>query len=260
MGKIIDIISIESENQLTRLTQKESAYLRLTIKGDTTQNICHSLKVSYIELFSLRRNIISKLKCKTWRQAVLKALKLNILKKEDYLHPMILKKAHEFALKIVGRYCLNEFSHTSGQKIFSQLEAFVKEFYKECRDYSYTSNDVALRGTEEHHLKINAICIHEMPGAASKLKRMRKNHFARLKIDDWFNGFKKVFQFRLISKEKYQALNVELEAIESVQKISEMITSNRISNNDLLLEMIHTELIHFYNKLGYNYLLDNSMS
>lgn len=246
--------------QIDALSSKELTFLRLSMHNMTPIEISNFLEISLERLIGFRKSVMLKLGCTTWNETVLKAFNLGVLKKEDYTSVIIKELAQNYAKDISDSYCINKSLDANSFELLNFLEKKIIEFYNKCDEGLFLENKADFSTREKRMLKLkfkgenNAAIEKQLNLKKADVIDVNYNIFLKLKVEDWFNSFKKAFQFRLIDKAEFKTLNLELEALKLAEQIMHIMVNNKLIFKEKEL-VIYSELIAFYNKIEYDYLL-----
>ena len=90
--------------------------------------------------------------------------------------------------------------------------------------------------------------------SADKVNEIEKNIFRKFRTDCWFVIIKKAFELGILDKEKNSSLDTKKEVTACAKKILKISIAKDYSPTEIKFK-IYEELINFYTKYEYSYLL-----
>jgi hypothetical protein len=245
------------------LTYQELLIVRLSAHDYEPSAICAFLDVSLINLHLLKESIKTKLKCNNWYEVVIKAFKLNLIEKEDFIPEFVKDGALKCVENMMQSYYMFVLDkpYDYGQ-ITHKFKTLFLEFYKQSQHILFQKNkyDFSLKEIqfiEYTYLRYDSNTIEtHLDLTPGEYVNLCYQLFLKLESDEWFNCIRKAFQYRLLSKEKYwNTFDMDL--------LIHKLVSNFLQWIDLeetvLIKEIHGRMykgiIKLYNHLEYNYLL-----
>lgn len=249
--------------QKESLTKKEICFLKLMMHDMPPLEISDFMEISLERLFYFRRSVMLKLGCNTWHSTILKAFKLKILKKEDYTPNIVKEVAVKYAQVILSEFLVGKIMEIDNFKLHKKLELSIVKFYRESEKELSNAKTEVFSEKEKRLLELkyeglsSSLIEKELDLKSSEFEDIGYMVFLKLKVESWFNSFKKAFQFQLIDKQKFmhKRLIMEVEILECAAKIITMMTFNNLTIKEKEL-VIYTELVNFYNTIEYDYLLN----
>ncbi|MDO5968916.1 LuxR C-terminal-related transcriptional regulator [Flavivirga aquimarina] len=244
--------------QRTELTSKEIYYLRLISHGCQTSEICDFLNVKKKTLYVYTKRVKDKLKCKTNVDTIIKAFKLNILDKYDFVEESIKDQASIYADTVSNR--INELTEDMGNNSINTLGMAVVEFYETCEMELQAKSKVFFNLKEKSYLELkfkglpSSFIIEELKLSIDEVSALKKSIFQKLKTHEWFNSIKKGFNYGILNRQDYLSLDMYTEALDCASKIMAIKSFTNLTDKEKHLVVYH-QLIDFYNVLEYNCLL-----
>ncbi|MFT5244484.1 MAG: DNA-binding CsgD family transcriptional regulator [Glaciecola sp.] len=90
--------------------------------------------------------------------------------------------------------------------------------------------------------------------SADRVNEIEKSIFRKFRTDCWFVIIKRAFELGVLDKEKNSILNIKKEVAASAKKILKISIAKDRSPTEIKFK-IYEELINFYTKYEYSYLL-----
>lgn len=238
-----------------QLSTEELYCLRLLLHNRSAVSIAKFLDKDVKEVYMIKSRILKKINRKTWYDTIIVAFKTNILNPYDFVNPIIKKKGIDHS-----EYLMYQVTQTSIEaNSVNYFKKAVLSFYRDCEETLIKENKEHFSQSEKRYLEFK---FQGYSTSAIQIQLMLNNtQFAKVESDlnkklkqrEWFNRFKKVFQFQLISKETSFSFMLDTEAIETASKIVSMLTFRKVSQKEKQLAMYH-QLVAFYTTVELNFL------
>ena len=191
-------------------------------------------------------------------QAIIRGFELGILKKEDYIDSIIKEEALIYSEKILKNV---------------NNETYSKEDYAGILMLFLSSCDCSMAKTlkkkytrvEKKYLTLKFKGITDkdinrvLKLSSEDGNNLRKCIFSKLKVNDWFNSFKKAFQLKIIKKESYLTIsNLETETNKTALNILLINSDKKAAIKEKQL-LIYQELLQLYGTIEFKYLSKSSL-
>lgn len=236
-------------NKQYNLSAKELYCMKLMLNCNDLISISELLKIKISEVLKVKYSIKKKLNCKSWNKTILKAFKLNLIDKNDYVHPIVLNVANNKAERIV---------ETFENKIhLKQLKRELIDFFEVCEHQFNKQYVIELSNMQEQYLQLKfkglsfSVINENMPLRESLTATLQI--FRIFKVDNWFHCFKKAFEINVIKANDLLELEKEIEAMLTAQLIKTCL-ENQNTSLKYKQQLIFKYLIAFYNTVEYRFL------
>jgi DNA-binding CsgD family transcriptional regulator len=244
---------VETTMSRTHTLNKTELYvLRLILHGYSNFEIIDFLEIELDQFFKVEQSIKFKLGCTSWYKVIIKSFQLEVIKQEDFIDEIVKQQALMFSEKITTK--------VSAQKVSNkEVKNIIIEFYQHCNTALKQSNKENFSIDEREYLKLkfkglsNDSINGKLQLGNEQIDVVREKVFFKLKVNDWYNNFKKAFQLDILKKEDYLSIDIELEAIDIAVNIISAFLLKNLSEKEKQL-MVYDELLRIYTTIEFNYL------
>ncbi len=237
------------------ISNVEIYFLRLTLHGQTSNEIAEFLDVDLERLYDIERGLLIKCDTSNWYNLVLKGFKLNLLKPEDFVNNTVQNAASLISCEISNLLDSKDSEYISVNTIKDCCLNYLTHCYTKLKE----SNSVRFSKNEIEFLKLK-FDGHGIDNLTKMLKlddesieKLKEQLFEKLGVLDWFNCYKKVFEYDIIQKQDYLDSELEVLATELSTKLITMQTFEHGSPKDRELYIYHN-LLKFYHTIELEYL------
>lgn len=252
----IDVVRDNTIKPL-KLNAREVYLIRLILHGFTAIEIKSFLEIELDQYFQTIAVIKLKLGCSSWYQVIIKGFKSHLLNHEDFIDNLVKQQA----LVSCNDFFINRNLYVNNHnKIYQDLLAFqlkCNQLLKQAK-----KEDFSIVEQQYLQLKFNGVAnqfiCEKIRLKPCQLDVLQENLFIKLQVNDWYNSFKRAFQFELLTKRDNASPHIDLETEDTVSNISSIFTIRSFNDKEKEL-MIYHELLKYYSKIEFQYLSQASL-
>ncbi|GAA4936086.1 hypothetical protein GCM10023314_05540 [Algibacter agarivorans] len=237
------------------ISNVEVYFLRLTLHGQSVNEIAEFLDVDLENLYEIEKGLFIKFYTSNWYDLVLKGFQLNLLKPEDFVNNMVRNTANLFSCEINNLLNSEGSDHISINTIKASCLNYLANCYRDLKGNNtarFSKIEIEFlkfkfNGNETDNLSI------KFELDEKSIEKLKKHLFEKLGVQDWFNCYKKVFEFDILQWQDYLDIDIDVLAIELSAKLITIQTFKHVSLKERQLFIYH-DLLKFYHTIEIAYL------